>query len=348
MNEETLKNGLYCRLDWLEFTVDCNKSDYPTFLHYIEKFGFFADTFDDTERGGIGYTRCFRHVFEGIYVYFAGNSDMGIHFKITGTAVNFFLDTYLAKYKCDTPFGIGYDVGNYDATFIAPMLFEYILSIGHFTRIDLAVDDLGCNYFSCTELVNLVVNRQCVCKFRQWKNVLETTTEGVKLGHTVYFGSRQSDVFLRVYDKALEQDIKNIPWVRWELELKAERADMVAKSIIEKNACGSVAVGILTNYMRLVKLDNERRCRCPSLDKWIDFISDCSSVSLSLAPRESSIDKKVQWIDKQVKPTIAGLLTAFDGDMTFLTDNLNVAFDRLNYRDKQLFLNFSGGGKNDL
>lgn len=346
--EISLSNGLYCRLDWIEFTVDAVNSDYSTFKHYIECLGFFAEAFDDTERGGIGYQRCFKHISEDIFAFFSGNADMGIHFRVTGSAVNCFLETYLAKYRCDTPFGLGYDVGEYDTTYIAPMLFDYILSIGHFTRIDLAIDDIGCKYYSCNDIVDLVSKGCCVGKFKLWKNVSEKSLASVGLGHTVYFGSRKSDVMLRIYDKSLEQELSAVKWIRWELELKHERADIVANLISTHNDLGFIAVGILNEYIRFIVPDNVRRCRCSVAPLWLDFVSNCSKISLSLTPRESSIDKKVQWIDKQVKPTIAGLLTAFDGDLTFLTENLNIAFERLNYKDKQLFLNASGGGKNDL
>lgn len=349
-NEDLLSNGLYCRIDWIEFTAEAVKSDYSTFKFYLESLGFSSEAFDDTERGGIGYHRCFKHCTENIYAYFSGNSGMGIHFRVCGSAVNFFLETYLSKYRCETPFGLGYEVGEYDTTYIAPMLFEYILSIGHFTRLDLAIDDLGCKYYTCSYIVDLVTSGLCVSKFKQWKNVCKSSTSSAPLGHTVYFGSGQSDVLLRVYDKSLEQKLSSISWVRWELELKRERADIVARSISLKKNLGFLAVSILNNYIRFIIPDCTRRCRCSTSPLWADFVNDCSFLSLSLAPRESSIDKKVEWIDRQVKPTIAGLLTAFDGDISFLTDELDVAFERLSYKDKQLFLNASasGGGKDDL
>ena len=37
---------------------------------------------------------------------------------------------------------------------------------------------------------------------------------------TIYFGSRTSKVFIRIYDKALEQGLDDVEWTRVELELK--------------------------------------------------------------------------------------------------------------------------------
>lgn len=47
--------------------------------------------------------------------------------------------------------------------------------------------------------------------------------------NTLYVGSRHSDKFMRIYNKALEQDIDNLAWVR--LELQCRR--LVARSYVE-------------------------------------------------------------------------------------------------------------------
>ena len=50
--------------------------------------------------------------------------------------------------------------------------------------------------------------QEVVSKFRVYKDVRESTFANEKTGHTIYFGSRQSEVMLRVYDKQLEQNQK--------------------------------------------------------------------------------------------------------------------------------------------
>lgn len=47
-------------------------------------------------------------------------------------------------------------------------------------------------------------------------------------GHTVYIGSRSSEIMLRAYDKAVEHKVRGISWARLELELKRNRARQFA------------------------------------------------------------------------------------------------------------------------
>jgi hypothetical protein len=49
---------------------------------------------------------------------------------------------------------------------------------------------------------------------------------------TLYIGSRTSEAFMRIYDKATEQGI-NADWLRIELELKAGKARSMAKMLLE-------------------------------------------------------------------------------------------------------------------
>lgn len=48
---------------------------------------------------------------------------------------------------------------------------------------------------------------------------------------TVYLGSRQSDTFLRVYDKAKELKIDEFLWTRIEIEIKGRKAEQVGKMV---------------------------------------------------------------------------------------------------------------------
>ncbi|EBN6690280.1 phage replication protein, partial [Salmonella enterica] len=47
-------------------------------------------------------------------------------------------------------------------------------------------------------------------------------------GDTVYVGTRKSEVYWRIYDKALEQNIDGITWYRSEVELKKVTVDVLS------------------------------------------------------------------------------------------------------------------------
>lgn len=101
-------------------------------------------------------------------------------------------------------------------------LFDWIdKGEGKVTRLDLALDlfDTGghpldmYHAFKCNQVATTT------------KSVTIFSKEGVDddKGSTVYFGSRQSDRFTRVYDKGKEQHT-DLDWIRIEMELKGARA----------------------------------------------------------------------------------------------------------------------------
>ncbi len=369
-----LKNGLYACIDWLEFTIseiDTSMSLRDNLHYYLHLFGLHEDLFDEVGKGGFGYKRSIRHFYENVFVYFDGTSDMGIHFRASGNAVTYLFNSYLASMGVDTPFGQGYeivdkdiraerrksiksktpndDVVEFDVDKVGIMYLSKILEVGHFTRIDLAIDDLGAEYFTVNDVFKFVDNCQVSTKFKKWQNVKSSSFANGCTGHTVYFGSRESDVYLRVYEKAYEQNITDFNWTRWELEIKHDKADLVVNELVASQLIGSVAIGILKNYIRFIVKDYERNCRCTSLPLWDKFVADVSKLRLSLPNKIKTIDDKRNWIDKQCMPTIAGLIIASGGDVSFLRDNLESHFDRLNAKDKKLFTDcmLEGGVNND-
>lgn len=110
---ETLINGLYARIDWLEFTItefDSDLSKRDNVSMYIRALGLHEDLFDEQGKGGFGYKSSVRHISENIFVYYDGSENMGIHFRISGYAVTYLLKRYLEKMAVSTPFGKGYEL----------------------------------------------------------------------------------------------------------------------------------------------------------------------------------------------------------------------------------------------
>lgn len=93
---------------------------------------------------------------------------------------------------------------------------------GRSSRVDLALDvwDSGLNPIALSSL-NLRPYKG------QGRTPKLTTLIGSDSGWTVYVGSRQSEKFMRVYDKGIEQGEKTGDYVRVELECKGEVAHAV-------------------------------------------------------------------------------------------------------------------------
>ena len=59
--------------------------------------------------------------------------------------------------------------------------------------------------------------------------------------------------------------------------IEKDRAIQAADLIISGNTVATVAVGILSNYLRIIELDNTRSNRCSISEKWNRFIDGISS-----------------------------------------------------------------------
>jgi len=93
------------------------------------------------------------------------------------------------------------------------------------TRLDLAIDVLDTE-IDIESLAAAPRVKNAPGSARKWSVV-----RGHDKGCTVYVGSRKSDKFLRIYDKAAEQGIEGRSWTRFELELKGDAARAAAKQM---------------------------------------------------------------------------------------------------------------------
>jgi hypothetical protein len=99
-------------------------------------------------------------------------------------------------------------VSQWDETKLKTVLAWIFAQKGHVTRIDVALDDREASV--AVETVRLAVEAgQVVSRSKQFKVIQASNhREGVRTGETLYFGSRESQTMLRVYDKRLELQAK--------------------------------------------------------------------------------------------------------------------------------------------
>lgn len=101
---------------------------------------------------------------------------------------------------------------------------------GKSTRLDIALDDF--NEILDLEGVEWYLNHGFVTSRFQKYGIIgqRKTTDGSLLGKTINFGSRQSEAYIRLYDKKLEQEndkkklVEVESWQRYEVELKQKQA----------------------------------------------------------------------------------------------------------------------------
>lgn len=308
-NISSLENGLYISVDWLSFTV---KND-MNIASILSMFGLDMKDFQTGLNGRYGYKSMIRHLVHPISLLFDGNDGMGIHVEVTGSAVGYFIQCYRNKNTSVViPFNTtAYMTDSFDNTVLSDLLKD-ILDIGQITRFDLAIDDLGSHYYTMDELTDIFDSGLYVSKFRKWKLTKEQEKNNTT-GHTIYLGSRQSEIVFRIYDKKLEQISKkkvsstSSPWVRWEMELHKNRACAVAMLLIAGSSLSDLAIGVLANYLRLIKRDNVRDSRCSNTEKWDSFINGIRKVTLCQPIPEKTLQEKKDWLRKQVAPTLSAV-----------------------------------------
>ena len=343
MNGETavLENGLRLSVDWLSFTI---LSDL-TFYDVVALMGYDAIDFMALPKGSRGYLSCHRHVTQNISILSDGRDDMGIHVEISGSSVADVLAHFRRIHSEPTPFG---DDAYLMEDFNSSVLLDFLQKIewnGSVTRLDLAVDDLGTSFFTVDELKQLFDSDCVVSKFRNFKYMSDTKIGGDCTGKTLYVGSRQSDIMIRIYDKQLETNKKNasvgrepfaLPWVRWELEIKGDRAKEAVSSLASGISLSALCIGVLSNYLRIIVNDNTRKARCSSSPKWESFLNGIKKLRLFCKNEPRTLDDMKENVKRQYAPTLATIIACEDGDTSFLSELLADGINRLNSRQAEM------------
>ncbi|WP_172834419.1 replication initiation factor domain-containing protein [Nitrospira japonica] len=188
---------------------------------------------------------------------------------------------------------------------------------GHFGRIDVALDDRS-GVIDVEAVYDAVVAGQCVSHFRK-SQLIEglDVGSGEETGTTLCMGSRQSDTYLRIYDKAAQQQSKGIvvegPWVRWEMEWKDERAQAVglALSVLDQDRFQPYIVGVFrtaVDFRDCTREDDPKdRYHAPLLAWWKVLTEGMQRAKLDVVKAVKKIEDVKQWAAKSLAPML-GLL----------------------------------------
>lgn len=333
MNSDVLTTGLKVSVDWLAFTVH----NLNTVNSVIEFLGLDGSMFSPSPRGANGYKSMINLDGFHLSILFDGNADMGIHVNISGSAIGYVLSCYARKNSAVNPFDneSAFDVDDFGQTVLSKFLSD-VCQIGSIARMDIAVDDCEDVHFTVDDVQGYLDAGLVVSKFRTYtNNISRKVSSGEMTGGTIYFGSGQSDVRLRIYDKQLEYNTKHpddpvdAPWVRWEFQLRNERAMMAANLMMMGSSLGEVASGILNNYIRFIINDDSNRSRCSIDPKWVEFVGSVRKLSLTVKSAPKTLEDKKNWIISQVLPTLTGIIIADGGSYDIITDHWNSSLMRM-------------------
>ncbi|WP_176542248.1 replication initiation factor domain-containing protein [Bacillus wiedmannii] len=321
--ERTSQTGLRACVDWVGTTfknvelehliLDILKMNPSEFLPGDGKYGYKQSL------------RC-----GSIAIYFDGREDMGMHLELKGRGCREYERLGIQTWK---------------------ELFQSVfMHQGYFTRLDPAVDDFE-GMFTIRKLVNKIKKAELISPFKLAR-VMETIKihTGDVNGITLYFGSPQSDIQIRMYDKLAERKGTNYNvsedievWNRTELQLRDEKAMQVAGILATKEDgeefIGETVCGILKHYLRFVekgksKDTNKRRWKTAKF--WDKFLGEVEKLPLTVLAEEKTVLEKKEWLRKSIAPTMALVFKAFDNDMDQIADIIEEGCHRLKEKDYEM------------
>lgn len=307
-------------IDWLQFTSN-TKSHLNTIIQVLQQD---VNSYQKLDKGKLGYKKQLHS--QGIFILYEGNEDMNCHVIITGEGCKYYsinnnlleLIERMNKYECKA------------------------------TRIDLAIDDKQGNIIPLENLTEDIRKANVVSK---WKTSLEMTKRslenGETLGKTINLGSRSSQVFMRIYNKSLEQAIPG-NWTRMELEIKKDRAVVLQEKITKENV-GYLTITILNNYFRIVEpssTDTNKR-RWKTAEYWSNIVETTEKTQLSVDTDVTTLEEMKEWIEKQIAPSIATIVMADGGSTDFLYEQIELGIKRLKSKHYALINKAMAEGENE-
>ena len=144
---------------------------------------------------------------------------------------------------------------------------------------------------------------QCVTRADRMETITSSSIhKGTPSGETLYIGSPQSETLLRIYDKRAELQAKGREdWesygIRWELQLKQERAQVCGQVLayIEETDWLEFVIGVLRAYVDFRDTSREEpdddRYRSPLLGWWKELTDGFRKGRLVVEKDTQSIPK---------------------------------------------------------
>jgi phage replication initiation protein len=277
------------KIDWIEFTLKGSQA------RLLGELKLYFGEWQELDGGGLGYDRSAKVWQTGRVYWSSVRPDMGVHVRLPPTAMQTVGVDHLSILKDFMPMG------------------------AKVTRLDIAADDtLG--QLSLDTIREKVIAGEFVLRARL---VNETRTLLGGVGDTIYFGSRESNTLVRIYDKAAEQSTKGKlflgHWIRVEMELKRERAHAAAEFIHEHvDTWREEARGWMLAFLDFKEPGvDENKSRWETCAWWSSFLDYASKVRLFVERVVKTVEDVKYWVNKQVTPSLYVLAATIGHDELF-------------------------------
>ncbi|MCA0566477.1 XRE family transcriptional regulator [Clostridioides difficile] len=276
------------------------------------------------------YSYSEHYVIGNIFVLVSQDIEKGVLIELKGQGCRQFENFLLAQHRS------WYD-----------FLLDALLAGGVMKRMDLAINDMT-GILDIKELTNKCNNEECISVFRSFKSYrsgeLVRKNEKIGMGNTLYIGSLKSEVYFCIYEKDYEQYIKlDIPIDeakiknRFEIRLKNERAYHAAVDLLANRDAEKTAFSIINRYIRFVDKNKDKgRNEWKTNEHWNYFIGEGrEKLKLTTSPEPYNINKTLNWLSRQVAPTLKIIKKLDNLNNTTLIEDL-IKYANLTDRHKKI------------
>lgn len=288
-------NGVNCLFDWFSFTFNYTHDALMGILHLLD-----IDTMAYTEIKGCFYVQyTYKRVYENcISFYFPSDYlenkyDCRCLIELSGQACR------LIESKCGFKTWLDF--------------MRYIDGLkANCSRIDLAIDDFKCEFFTLKDIMLKVMNGEYVSDAISYSFINSgrrlSNGSGVDDGLTIYIGKRDSNRELCMYDKCAERSKADMEvfvehWNRFELRHRHETAQSMFRMILNNPSIfdnfsefvSRMLLGFVEFKEKIIYVGDDRN-KTPIWKPWSDFIGYTSKIKVyNQSKIESSISKKKSW-----------------------------------------------------
>lgn len=313
----------YIIYDYLSFS---SKIHSPASL--IEFLGL-NDVKFESLKGFYGYRD--RLYFDGISIHYNGREDMGICCEMSGHGCRAW-----EKYGTSDYSGLFAEIlDNYSDDSSKRQM--------NLTRIDVAYDDFN-GILDLPLLCSETQKHNFVSRFKDWQVIFGN--KGISVNH----GSSKSNVYIRCYDKRLEQYVQDKlnHWVRLELQIRKECA---IGFIMNNGDIRDKYFGVLNNYLRYI-VPTSNTSNTSMLDTapyWLNFIESADTMIIFHKPADNySFDKLYSFVNGQLSGAITTYIDCVGVEQFLLDMQSARKGKKLNSKYQYVKDNYEDHGNNIL
>jgi DNA relaxase NicK len=161
-----------------------------------------------------------------------------------------------------------------------------------------------------------------------------TMTCRVSGEQTVYFGSRESERFARVYNKREE--------TRLELQLSGRYVQALGVCLWSGCNVKQWAFGVLRDHIDFVEAGESNISRATLQSWWASFVERWERCRVMAAKKVQTLDTCYQWLRSQVSAMLATLVRGSGGSVDFIFDLISEGESRMGARHSQLLCGVEG------